>query len=338
MTRKAMVLGGTGFLGRHICAAFLTAGYRVVCVSREGEWPGPADDGLSLVHLDLDAAGDEFTKLLTTEAPRGVVNAAGVVWRSTRSAEDRMWALHAHFVDRLVHAMAASEVPARLVQMGSAHEYGPSAPGTSTTEDEPPAPRSVYGNTKLVGTRTVLQAARTLKVQAVVLRVANVIGPGAPQVSLVGTVAHRLAAVGAADPVELSLAPLRDWRDFVDVRDVAAAVLTAADPARDLTGGIINIARGEAVPVRRLVDILVTLSHRPVRLLEQQVAGPDRTGRADLGWQQLDISLARRLLDWQPAVSLEASLADLLATVHRDARREPARSTDSGRQEPPCES
>lgn len=324
MTRQVMVLGGTGFLGRHICAAFRSAGYHVICVSRGGVWPGIADEGLSTVHLDLDEEPEEFAKLLAEKAPEVVVNAAGVVWRSARSAEDRMWALHAHFVDRLVHAVAALPRPARVIQMGSAHEYGPGTPGTSTTEDESPAPRSVYGSTKLAGTRTVLHAARAMEVQAMVLRVANVMGPGAPLASLVGVVAHRLTEATSAtgedgEPLELSLAPLRDSRDFVDVRDVAAAVLAAADPAREVTGQIINIARGEAVPVRRLVEILIALSGKRVRLVEQQAPGPDRTGRADLDWQQLDVSRARRLLGWRPAVSLEASLADLLTSARECA-------------------
>jgi len=328
MTRRVMVLGGTGFLGWHVCSAFRAAGYGVVCVSRRGGWPGPPDAGLSAVRLDLDAARDEFDRLLLATSPDVVVNAAGVVWRSTRAAEDRMWALHTHFVDHLVRAIAAGPGTARLIQMGSAHELGPSTPGTSTTEDETPSPRSVYGSTKLAGTRAVLRAARAKEVQAVVLRVANVIGPGAPRVSLVGAVAHRLTSPPAAperlgEPVELSLAPLRDWRDFVDVRDVAAAVVAAADPTRDVTGHIINIARGEAVPVRRLVETLISLSGRPVRLVEQQSPGPDRTGRADLGWQQLDVSRAQRLLAWRPAISLEESLADLLESAREGGEPAP---------------
>ncbi|WP_370424224.1 NAD-dependent epimerase/dehydratase family protein (plasmid) [Streptomyces sp. QH1-20] len=324
MKPTALVLGGTGFMGEHLCAAFRAAGHRVVCVSRggaSGQLPGDP----ATVHLrhDLAAPEQDVAALLAEAAPTVVVNAAGVVWQAD---EDRMWSLNARFAERLARAAAASAHPVRLVQLGSSHEYGPGEPGTSTGEDAGCAPVSVYGRTKLAATESVLETARNTGLNAVVLRVANATGPGVPGGSLLGTVAQRLAATPpGGERAELRLAPLRARRDFVDARDVAAAaVLAATAPADQVRGRIINIARGEAVSVRRLVERLVALADRPVRLTElEPVPAPVPTGsgqdsrtlRTDLEWQQLDISRARRLLGWRPAVDLDTSLADLLAAV-----------------------
>ncbi|WP_331723719.1 MULTISPECIES: NAD-dependent epimerase/dehydratase [unclassified Streptomyces] len=326
MAPTALVLGGTGFMGGHLCAAFRAAGHRVVCVSRGRSRTRPGDDGLVHLHHELGAPTQDVAALLADVAPQVIVNAAGVVWQAE---EDRMWSLNARFAERLARATAALATPARLVQLGSSHEYGPSEPGTSTAEDAVCAPVSVYGRTKLAATEAVLDTVRERGLAAVVLRVANATGPGVPANSLLGTVAHRLAAPepahDGAERAELRLAPLRAQRDFVDVRDVAAAaVLAATAPAGEVTGRVINIARGEAVPVRRLVERLISLADRPVRLTEHRPppvpgrAGPGqdaRVLRADLEWQQLDISRARRLLGWQPAVDLDTSLTDLLAAV-----------------------
>ncbi|WP_158942794.1 NAD-dependent epimerase/dehydratase family protein, partial [Streptomyces sp. ERV7] len=219
MTPTVMVLGGTGFMGTHLCAAFRAAGHRVVRVSRGPSPDHPGDDATVHLRRDLGAPEQEVAALLAEVAPQVVVNAAGVVWQAD---EDRMWSLNARFAERLAHAAAALAHPVRLVQLGSSHEYGPGEPGTSTGEDAECAPVSVYGRTKLAATGAVLETARETGLAAVVLRVANATGPGVPPGSLLGTVAQRLAAPAPADeadePAELRLAPLRARRDFVDVR------------------------------------------------------------------------------------------------------------------------
>ncbi|MFD9792542.1 NAD-dependent epimerase/dehydratase family protein [Streptomyces sp. NPDC059070] len=323
MSPTALVLGGTGFMGGHLCAAFRAAGHRVVCVSRGGA-SGRLPSDLATVHLrrDLAAPEHDLAALLAEAAPAVVVNAAGVVWQAD---EERMWSLNTRFAERLARAAAALPHPVRLVQLGSSHEYGPGELGTSTSEEARCAPASVYGRTKLAATESVLDTARNTGLAAVVLRVANATGPGMPSGSLLGTVAERLAAAPGGEQAELELAPLRARRDFVDARDVAAAaVLAAAAPVDEIRGRVINIARGEAMSVRQLVERLISLADRPVRLTEREPlvapvharSGEDsRALRADLGWQQLDISRARRLLGWQPAVDLDTSLADLLAAV-----------------------
>jgi nucleoside-diphosphate-sugar epimerase len=145
---------------------------------------------------------------------------------------------------------------------------------------------------------------RAHRVDAVVLRVANMSGPGAHGDSLPGMVANRLAS-GAA---QLPLTPLTSWRDYVDVRDVAGAVLAAATAA-DVSGRVVNIGSGTAIPVRDLVHRLITLSGVPARIVELT----DRTAREPMPWQQLDVSRARQLLGWQPTRDLDDSLADMLA-------------------------
>ncbi|MGW4940884.1 NAD-dependent epimerase/dehydratase family protein [Actinoplanes sp. NPDC004185] len=304
----AMVLGAGGFLGRHICAAFASAGVTVVRVSRRPS----AEPGGTWAALDLAGAGSrQLSRLLATYRPAIVVNAAGVVWQDD---ERRMEELNGTFVRRLAGVLGSSEPPARLVHLGSVHEYGPVPPGTGIVESREPRPAGAYGRTKLEGTRGVLDAAAG-GLDAVVLRVANACGPGTPPQSLLGAVAAHLARqAGAAGPPEpLRLAPLRARRDFVDVRDVAEAVLAAARaPRPDVASRVVNVARGEAVAVRYLVDRLVRLSHLPVRIEELD---PPAAVRSAIEWQQADITLARTLLGWKPRRGLDESLRDTLVTA-----------------------
>jgi nucleoside-diphosphate-sugar epimerase len=318
--RGLLVLGATGTVGRHVTAALRAAGDAVTPVSRGG--PAP---------LDLTAAGpEELAGLLRRYRPDVVVNACGRIWHAT---DEELWAVNAEAVARLAAVMAELPWRPRLVHLGSVHEYGPGDPGAGIREDRAPAPVTPYGRAKLGGTRAVLDAVRTRALDAVVLRVANVFGPATSTSSVLGGVAEHLVRAERErrrddPPVRLRLAPLRARRDFVDVRDVADAVVAAAhartvtDPAPAAHADrpraaepVINVGSGTAVLVRALVDRLVALSGVPVRI--ERTADQDPR-RVDVEWQRLDIGRARRLLDWRPRRDPDASLRDLLASRRQE--------------------
>ncbi|MFJ9526349.1 NAD-dependent epimerase/dehydratase family protein [Streptomyces cyaneofuscatus] len=301
--RTVLLLGGTGFLGRAIGAAFEAGGARVLSAARGGP-----------LRLDLTRAGaEDLAALLRAHPPDVVVNAAGRAWRAT---DEEMYAANAHAVVRLVEAMAGLPDRPRLIQLGSVHEYGAGVVGAGLREDHPPAPVTAYGRSKLRGSQAVLDGVRTANLDGIVLRLANVCGPGAPAGSLLGAVGARLARAGSApraadDPVVLRVAPLRARRDFVDVRDVAEAVVAAAGlPGTGPAEPVINIGLGEALDMRELVERLAALSGLPVRIVEAETDGPLR---ADVEWQRLDVSKARLLLGWRPRRGVDRSLGDLLA-------------------------
>ncbi|MES4904974.1 MULTISPECIES: NAD(P)-dependent oxidoreductase [unclassified Streptomyces] len=307
-----LVLGGSGYLGRHICAAFAATGARVsrVCRGTRGggaDGDGADGDDCGSIRLDLSAAGPaELARLCSDTRARVVVNASGAVWGG---GERQMTEANSAFVSRLATVVAGLPDRPRLIHLGSAYEYGPAAPGTSIGEDWPTDPATVYGRTKLRGSQAVLRAAAERGVPGTVLRISVACGPGAPGNSLAGVVAAHLASGRG----ELRLAPLRDHRDLVDVRDVADAVVAAAvAPVRAVAGTVVNIGSGQAVPVRRLVDLMISLSGLPVRVVEDPAL--QRT-RSDAAWQRLDIGRARRLLGWAPRRTLRESLRDLLAAA-----------------------
>lgn len=318
--QPVLVLGASGYLGQHICTAFAATGARVIRVCRGARHDGANSAGgesrtdvpdvtTGTVHLDLAAADcAALARLCAGSGAQVVVNAVGAVWKGT---EDQMTELNARLVERLTDAVAAVPQRPRLIQLGSAHEYGPAGPDDLIDEDWPSAPATAYGRTKLAGTRTVVRAVREREVDGVVLRVSVTCGPGAPRGSLPGTVAAHLAAGHDI----LRLAPLRAHRDLVDVRDVADAVVAAARvpaPALAEAGAVVNIARGETVPVRKLVDLMITCSGRSVRVQEEQLA---QSNRSDALWQRLDISRARQLLCWAPRRTLMDSVRDLLTAA-----------------------
>jgi nucleoside-diphosphate-sugar epimerase len=189
------------------------------------------------------------------------------------------------------------------VHLGSAAEYGPGVPDAPVTESAATRPVGSYGATKLAGTVAVT----TSGLDAVVLRVGNPVGAGAPPTGLPGRMAALLREAGGDPEAVLRLGDLSAHRDFVDVRDVARAAVLAATAPGPLPP-VLNIGGGRAVPVRDLVRTLADLAGFRGRI-EETSTGSARS--APVSWQCSDVSAAEEALGWRPARTLTDALGAL---------------------------
>ena len=114
-----------------------------------------------------------------------------------------------------------------------------------------------------------------------------------------------LAERGATEPV-IRVGNLDARRDISDVRDVIRAY--TALMAQGVPGTIYNIASGVGVPIRGLLDALVARARVDVRV----ETDPERLRPIDTPVIVGDSARLRRLTGWQPALSLDRTLDDLL--------------------------
>lgn len=300
--RRVVVLGATGCVGGAACTAFLDAGHQVLAVART---PAPRVASLPFVPLDVAAAlPEEIAGMFEAESVDVVVNATGG-WLSSDEANEHR---HVQLVDNLLAATALMPDQPRLVQIGSIHEYGPVPEGEPIGESVPPHPVTTYARTKLAGSTAVLEATRAGRANGVVLRSVNVCGPHVPEASFLGTVVRRLCETPPGRRLELNVAPTR--RDFIDVRDLAAAIVLAA--TAPVAGLAINIGRGEAVPIGEILALLLDAAGLPGETLR------DRGGRVEsrgAGWTLADIRLAGQLLGWEPRIGLRRSVQGMWAAA-----------------------
>jgi len=306
--RRAVVLGGTGFLGRPVGRALAEQGYEVIAVARRAQ---PVPYAAKVIPLDLATAdADEVTALLRDHEASVVINAAGGMWGLT---EAEMEQANVALTERVIRAVAAQPTRPRLVQLGTVHEYGLVPIGTSMDEQMEPRPVTPYGQLKLRCTQAVTAATRAGDIDGVVLRIGNVTGAGQPSVSLLGVVAAKLLAAHRENrPAVLDLAPLGSQRDFLNLGDSVRAVALAATvptPGAD----VINIGSGRATSARTMVRLLVEVSGVPAEIKEAPAAEPETQ------WQQMRIERARELLGWAPGADLTDGVRELWAHITDDA-------------------
>jgi dTDP-L-rhamnose 4-epimerase len=176
-------------------------------------------------------------------------------------------------------------------------------------------PISVYGATKLAQEQVLRAWACAFGIEATVLRLQNVYGPGQslhnPYTGIC-TLFARLARAGKSLPVyEDGLIV----RDFVFIDDVVTAL--AASLRRDGSALAYDIGSGTATTVAHLADVIAQLYDAP----SPHVNGAFRHG--DVRHAACSIALAKSELAWQPKVALADGIRKLCAWI--DAEVEPAR-------------
>jgi dihydroflavonol-4-reductase len=159
------VTGATGFIGRHLTADLVARGVRVRAIVRPGS-RSVEPPGATIVRAPLEARA-------LAEALAGVdvvVHLAGVV-----SAVDAGTYAAINAEGTRAVAAAADAAGARLVHISSLAAAGPAPASTPRGEDDPPAPLTPYGRSKLDSERA-LHALPSLR--WTVLRPGVVYGPG----------------------------------------------------------------------------------------------------------------------------------------------------------------
>ncbi|MGW3285668.1 NAD-dependent epimerase/dehydratase family protein [Streptomyces sp. NPDC001002] len=302
---RILVLGFTGYLGGHVADHLRTlTGVRVLGGGRSPA----AEFGIDLA----TARADDLARALADAAPDAVINCAGTTGGDAVTLAE----VNSRGPAVLCAALRKAAPTARLIHLGSAAEYGPGEPDVKVTESAATRPVAVYGATKLAGTVAVT----TSGLDAVVLRVGNPVGAGAPAAGLPGRVAGLLREAGGDPGAVIRLGDLSAYRDFVDARDVARAAALAVSAPRTLPG-VLNIGGGQATPVRDLVHTLARVSGFRGRI-EENGGGSARSG--EVSWQCSDITAAEEALGWRPSYPLDDSLTALwTATAAPEGDRTP---------------
>jgi NDP-hexose 4-ketoreductase len=310
---RVLLLGADGFLGRHVTDRLLAdPAVQLTALGRRD---------IADVRFDLSTGSPgALARFMDAIQPGVVVNCAGT---TVGNARDLVRA-NTIAVATVCEAVRRSTCSARLVQIGSSAEYGPSPVGSSTGEEAVPRPNGAYGVSKLSATELVLGSG----LDAVVLRVFTPVGPGTPLGTPLGRIADALRRAMQNGESEVRVGGMSVLRDFVDVRDIARAAHAASLSAAQ---GVVNIGSGHAVRLRDAAAALVRASGFSGRLmeLEESVDGdhglpmarrsaPEGAQRAAPSspdgcgvWQQADVRTARDRLGWRARITLEESLADV---------------------------
>ncbi|MFE2237474.1 NAD-dependent epimerase/dehydratase family protein [Streptomyces sp. NPDC059442] len=346
---RVLVTGGAGFIGSHIVTALLEAGHEPVVLDAllpSAHPIAPEPPAAEFLHADVrDAArvraalrgvdavchqaamvglGKDFADapayvgcndlgtavLLATMAEAGVrelvLAGSMVVYGEGRYTCRRHGPVRAEA--RRAEDLAAGRFEPRCPACGAALDPG------LVAEDAPADPRNVYAATKLAQEHLAAAWARAVDGTAVCLRYHNVYGPGMPRdTPYAGVASFFRSALGRGEAPRV-FEDGGQRRDFVHVRDVAAAAVLAVQAAGALPSGALttyNTGSGEPHTVGEMASALARSYGGP----EPVVTGEFRLG--DVRHVTADSGRLRRELGWRPAVGFAEGVADFARSGQR---------------------
>lgn len=290
-----LVTGAAGFLGPHVIAAARAAWPAIEVVGLDLRDRSTADRTLVVDLKDASAT----RAALEAEEPDVVFHLAGRLGGTI----DQLYAANVTATANLLGAIGAGSHRARVVVPGSAAEYGavPEAE-LPVSEDRPPAPVSFYGRSKAQQVALALEHAHA-GLNVGVGRVFQMLGPGMPETLFAGSACAQFAAIAAAGGSgEVKVGDLTPRRDFLDVTDVASALVTIATSGP--CGEVYNVCSGTSVSMSELLEMMVEATGLDVRV----VRDTDRLRASDVPDSRGD-NAKLRSLGWEPRLTLAESVA-----------------------------
>jgi dTDP-glucose 4,6-dehydratase len=302
---RAVITGGAGFLGTHLCRRLLAAGTEVVCVdnfltsSAANLETLQAEPGFSFRQADVTAgleAGGDVDLVVHLASPASPID------------------YHRHPLATLEAGSAgtrnalelAARTGARFVLASTSEVYGD--PAVSPQAEgywgrvNPVGPRSVYDEAKRFAEATTAAYRRAGTVDTGIVRIFNTYGPGMrlDDGRIVPTFACQALR---GEPVTVT-GDGRQTRSLCHVDDTVRGILAVA--ASGLPGPV-NIGNPDEATVLQIAQRIIALAGSASPIERIPFPEDDPMSRCP------DITLARERLGWEPEIGWREGLSSTLA-------------------------
>lgn len=292
-----LVTGGAGFIGSHLVEALLCDGHTVRVIDNLST--GKREN----VPPEAEFVLADFTNLAQIrphfENIDGVFH-VGALPRIPFSVAHPVEAMQANVMGTLNVLLAARDAQVkRVVYSASSSAYGAQAT-LPLRPDMPPNPLNPYALHKYIGEKQCEMFSRFYGLETVSLRYFNVYGPRmADDGAYVTVISVFKRQKKTGEPLTIH-GDGEQTRDFTHVFDVVRANLLAMTSPKVGNGEVMNIGAGEQHSIQKIASVfggpVVYHDGRP---------GEARHTRAD-------ISLTQELLGWEPQISFDQGLRDVL--------------------------
>ena len=302
MMKNFLVTGGAGFIGSSLARRLVDVGHRVITI-----------DNLSTGYVDNIPSGVQFIQGdcqdpdIISQLPElkydAIFHIAGQS-SGEISFDNPSYDLASNTDSTLRLLKFALSVDCkRFIYASTMSVYG-IKPDEPVKEEADLIPHSFYGVGK-IASEQYMRLFEEYGIHSTALRLFNVYGPGQNMENLrQGMVSIFMAQMLQNNHIHFKGSKDR-YRDFVYIDDVIDTFLACLDRAESF-GKQINIGSGKKTTVSELINIMKEIYGKPVSVEYKGETSGDVHG------VYADISLAQKLLGYQPKISLAQGLKAML--------------------------
>lgn len=300
LKKRVMVTGGAGFLGSHLCERLLTLGCEVLCVdnfftgSRNNIKHLLSNPDFELMRHDvcfpLYVEMDEIYNLACPASPIHYQRDPVQTTKTSVHGAINMLGL-------------AKRVDAKILQASTSEVYGD--PEVHPQKEDywghvnPIGIRSCYDEGKRCAETLFFDYNRQLNLRIKVARIFNTYGPRMHPND--GRVVTNFIIQALEDKDITVYGDGSQTRCFCYVDDLVEGLIALMNTEDDFTGPM-NIGNSLEVTILQLAEKIIKLTNSNSKIINNPLPQDDPVRRKP------DTSLAKKMIDWNPSVSLEAGL------------------------------
>jgi len=308
----AFITGIAGFAGSYLAEELLAHGYTVAGSIYKKE---PLDN-LAAVRkqvklLSLDILNPRRCKeVLAKVEPDYVFHLAALASVGKSFGNERFtYEVNLEGTMNLLEAAGMHKNLVKFLFVGSGDSFGLFKPSNKTlTEEQPLNPISPYAIAKAAAEQTVRYYHRQYGLPVVIARPFNHAGPRQADSFVIPAFAKQIATIEAGkQQTELKVGDLTARRDFSDVRDIVRGYRLLAEKGK--LGETYHLCSGKAVPIKRVLKILVDMASKPIKVVED----PARLRKNDIPLLRGSFEKARKQVGYDVRYTLKETLAETLA-------------------------
>lgn len=305
--RRVLVTGADGFIGSHLVERLVESGARVraLCLyNSNGSWGWLDGVGASIRRsLDVrlgDVRDGRFVETVCAEVDTVFHLAALVAIPYSYTAPESFVDTNIKGTLNVLEGTRRAGCR-RMVNTSTSEVYG-TPDGVPIRETHPLQGQSPYSASKIAADKLCEAYHRSFDLPVVTLRPFNTYGPRQSPRAVLPTLLLQLLAGRR----EIRLGSLAPRRDLTFVEDTVDGFLRVAE-AEGVEGDVIQLGTGRAVSIGELVKLACQILGKEACVVEDE--DRVRPERSEVMVLLSDPSKAKRLLGWEPRVTLEEGLA-----------------------------
>jgi len=297
---KVVITGGAGFIGHNVALYFHSRGYNVAVIDSLERSSALALARLKDAEINVikrDVGSDDISDLVKDSDY--VVHAAAYVSVEESFEKPELY-IRNNVISTLRVAHLCLKMRRPLIYLSSAAVYGEPIK-LPISETHPTSPTSPYGLSKLFG-ENIIELYSKYGLISTILRLFNVYGPG--QNEAYAGVVSKFIIEALKNKKIIIYGDGEQTRDFIHVRDVARAIELVIE--KSAFNEKFNIGSGRPVSIAELAKLVKEIVCPNCKIINK----PPRVG--DIRHSYADITKARKVLGFEPTVTLEDGIRELV--------------------------